>query len=83
MINQQTMPSITNFTIDPTTHAPTAVSRASYVANRPQLFKVFEKSWPMFTHFAFGYIAANTNWFAAEGIPITTFDDYGREIRSR
>lgn len=79
VINQQTMPSVTSFVIDPTTHAPTSVTDQPYVANAPQPFKAFEKSWPMFTGLPFGYVASNTNWFAAEGIPISTFDDAGRE----
>ena len=79
VVNQQTMPSVTQFTFDPVTHVPVTLTTAPYVANQPQPFRVFEKNWPMFTNFAFGYVAANTNWFAAEGVPITTFDDIGRE----
>lgn len=79
VLNQQTMPSVTQFTVDPATHVPTSLKTSPYSANVPQPFKAFEASWPVFTRFAFGYVANNTKWFAAEGIPLTTFDDIGRE----
>jgi hypothetical protein len=78
-LNQQTMPSVTQLTVNPVTHVPTLLATNPYTANAPQAFKVFESSWPVFTRFAFGYVARNINWFAAEGIPMTTFDDIGRE----
>jgi hypothetical protein len=78
VLNQQTMPSVTKLTLDPTTHVPITLRTKPYVANVPQPFKVFEQSWPLFENFRFGYVANNTNWFAAEGIPMATFDDIGR-----
>lgn len=78
-LNQQTMPSVTQLTIDPKTHVPVTLTTKPYVANVPQSFRVFEKSWPVFTKFPFGYVANNTNWFAAKGVPIAPFDDVGRE----
>lgn len=78
-LNQQSMPSVTQFAIDPVTHVPTAFRSSPYAANAPQPFRTYEASLPMFTRFAFGYVANNTKWFAAEGVPITTFDDIGRE----
>lgn len=78
-LNQQAMPSVTQFVVDPTTHVPTTLVAKPYVANTPQLFHTYEKSLPMFSKLAFGYTANNTNWFSAEGIPISPFDDAGRE----
>jgi hypothetical protein len=78
-LSQQTMPSVTQLTIDPVTHVPISLVTKPYAANAPQSFKTFETSWPLFTSFAFGYVAHNVDWFAAEGIPLTTFDDIGRE----
>jgi hypothetical protein len=78
-LSQQTMPSVTQLTLDPATHAPVTLTTAPYMANLPQPFRAFEQSRPMFTKFAFGYAARNTNWFAAEGVPMTPFDDMGRE----
>lgn len=46
--------------------------------NLPQDFTQFIGTQPFFTAFPFGY-RATVNWFEAAGIPITTFDDYGRE----
>ncbi len=41
-------------------------------------FTQFVGTQPFFTTFAFGYTAP-VRWFEAAGIPITTFDDFGRE----
>lgn len=76
---QQTMPSVTRFTTDPASGAPTSVATAPYVANKPQPFKAFYGNWPLFKNFPFGYVAPNVKWFAAEGLPLAPFDDYGRE----
>ncbi|NTV94680.1 MAG: hypothetical protein HGA75_04600 [Thiobacillus sp.] len=46
--------------------------------NEPKTFSQFVGTQPFFTNFVFGY-KAPVNWFEAAGIPITTFDDYGRE----
>ena len=77
--HQATMPDVTKSTFSATTGAPTALTEAPYAANVPQPFRVFDASWPVFTKFAFGYVANKVNWFAAEGIPIVPFDDAGRE----
>lgn len=77
-LNQQTMPSITRFTTD-ANGVPKSVVSAPYKVNRPQEFKAFETSLPLFKNFPFGYVADNVKWFAAEGIPIAPFDDVGRE----
>jgi hypothetical protein len=50
-----------------------------YVDNRPQLFKLFTIDQPFFIDFPFGYISEGVNWYEAAGIPLTAFDDYGRE----
>jgi hypothetical protein len=63
---------------------PTAVADSPYDAkngNTPQAFKLFEKNLPFFSYYfgsSFGYVANNVNWFAADGIPMTTYDDFGR-----
>jgi hypothetical protein len=48
--------------------------------NAPQAFPRFDTDLPFFTNpaFKFGYTLTDLNWFAADGIPITTFDDVGR-----
>ncbi len=51
---------------------------APYSANNPQGFALFVGTQPFFTTFPFGY-SANVDWFEAAGIPISTFDDFGRE----
>lgn len=78
-IHQQTMPSVTSFVTDPATGAPTSVTLSPYRANRPQQCKTFTTNAPVFKNFAFGYVAPNVKWFAAEGIPMAPFDDNGRE----
>lgn len=49
-----------------------------YVSNASQAFKAYYDNYPFFANFPFGYFLAGRNWFAAEGIPITTYDDAGR-----
>jgi hypothetical protein len=61
VVNQQTMPSVTQLTIDPVTHAPITLTAEPFVAHTPQPFRMFEKDWPVFTRFVFGYVANNTN----------------------
>ena len=46
--------------------------------NTPRTFTQFIGTQPFFTSFPFGYVAS-VNWFEAAGIPIATFDDFGRE----
>ena len=36
-------------------------------------------TFPFFTAFSFGYTLLDRKWFAADGIPITPFDDSGRK----
>lgn len=85
VVNQQTNPSVTAFSYQASTpllHLPSLVSSSPYTANKPQPFRTFEPSYPVFSGYfgsSFGYVAQNTKWFAAEGIPMTPFDDYGRE----
>lgn len=47
-------------------------------ANFPQPFKRFDTDLPFFVDFPFGYRLTEMNWFSADGIPITTYDDFGR-----
>ncbi len=49
-----------------------------YTSNDPQAFARFDSDIQFFPNFSFGY-TATVNWFAAEGIPLSTFDDFGRE----
>jgi hypothetical protein len=49
-----------------------------YLNNDPQAFVRFDSDIQFFSSFAFGYTAA-VNWFAAEGLPLSVFDDFGRE----
>ena len=65
--DQQAMPSAT----DPLNSLP-------YSLNLPQRFSLFYRSFPFFINFPFGYTQTGVNWFSAEGIPATPFDDSGR-----
>ncbi len=49
-----------------------------YNANVPQSFNRFNTDFPFFMSFPFGHVLKGVNWFAAEGIPITPTDDFGR-----
>ncbi len=77
--HQATMPDVTASSFSPTTGFPLALTEAPYKANVPQPFRLYDTDWPVFKKFPFGYTAGKVNWFAAEGIPITPFDDSGRE----
>ncbi|MDH5485289.1 MAG: hypothetical protein OEY43_08665, partial [Gammaproteobacteria bacterium] len=48
------------------------------LANIPQHFDRFDKDLPFFVNFPFGSRLTDTNWFAADGIPILPVDDAGR-----
>ncbi len=81
VLDQQTMPAITTFTTSATAsppNQPTAIASSPYTANQPQPVKLYVNNWPFFANFPFGYIASNLNWFTAEGVPMTTYDDAGR-----
>ena len=52
---------------------------AAYSANAPQPFNLFNIDFPFFVNFPFGYRASGVNWFAADGIPMTPYDDFGRD----
>ena len=61
-LSQQAMPGIT----------------APYSVNHAQHFDRFDKDFNFFQQFPFGQLVANTNWFAADGVPILPVDDQGR-----
>ena len=69
-VEQQAMPSVKQIT--PTTSNP-------YLANIRQRFQQFNLNYPFFNSLAFGYVLSDRKWFAADGIPITPFDDSGRK----
>ena len=52
-----------------------------YLVNEEERFLAYVVDQPFFTNpdFQFGYVSANVNWFEAPGIPVTAFDDSGRE----
>lgn len=52
---------------------------APMLDNLPQRFDLFTKDQPFFMNFPFGYTARDVSWFEAAGVPITAFDDSGRE----
>jgi hypothetical protein len=66
--DQQALPSLAN---------PPFVTQP-YASNVPQPFKLFYESFPFFVSFPFGYTLSGVDWFSAEGIPVTPFDDLGR-----
>jgi hypothetical protein len=81
VLDQQTMPAITTFTTSSTAqppNQPTAIASSPYQANQPQPVKLYIDNWPIFANFPFGYVADNLDWFTAEGIPMSTYDDSGR-----
>ena len=54
---------------------------APYIVNDTQLFEAYVMDQAFFIDptFQFGYVSEGVNWFEAAGIPLTAFDDYGRE----
>ena len=58
-----------------------------YIENAVEKFEAFVVDQPFFIDmlggldrgFQFGYVSEQVNWFEAPGIPVTAFDDYGRE----
>jgi len=50
-----------------------------YALNDPLASKLFTIDQPFFINFPFGYTAGGVDWFEAAGIPLTAFDDFGRE----
>jgi hypothetical protein len=52
-----------------------------YNLNDPLAFRFFVTDQPFFSNpaFQFGYVKEGVNWFEAAGIPLTAYDDYGRE----
>jgi hypothetical protein len=50
-----------------------------YAINDPQVSKLFTIDQPFFTNFPFGYTAEGVDWYESAGIPLTAFDDDGRE----
>ncbi|MEJ2155727.1 MAG: hypothetical protein P8X96_10350 [Desulfobacteraceae bacterium] len=52
---------------------------APYTDNTPQTIVRFDTDLPFFVDFPFGYRQSEMNWFAADGIPMAPFDDFGRK----
>lgn len=52
---------------------------APYASNEPLAFKLFTIDQPFFINFPFGYTVEDANWYEAAGIPLTAYDDFGRE----
>ena len=50
-----------------------------YADNGPLTFNLFTVDQPFFLNFPFGYTAEAVDWYEAAGVPLTAFDDYGRE----
>ncbi|MCU7853696.1 MAG: PKD domain-containing protein [Candidatus Thiodiazotropha sp. (ex Monitilora ramsayi)] len=50
-----------------------------YIENAEEMFEAYVVDQPFFINFPFGYISEGVNWFEAPGIPISAFDDFGRE----
>ena len=79
LLDQQAMPAMTAFdtAATPIPNVPTNLASDPYFANVPQEVKLYVNTLPFFSTFAFGY-TADVNWFSAEGVPVTTFDDFAR-----
>jgi hypothetical protein len=65
-------------TLEAVMHAMPGIGNP-FTGNVPQLIEEHYTNKPFFTNFAFGYVAANVNWFEGAGIPFSAFDDVGRE----
>lgn len=54
---------------------------APYLDNAIQLFEAHVVDQPFFINpaFKFGYVSEGVNWYEAAGVPMTAFDDFGRE----
>ncbi len=65
-------------TLEAVLHAMPGIGNP-YTNNVPQLVQEHFINKPFFTNFAFGYVAANVDWFEGAGIPYASFDDFGRE----
>jgi hypothetical protein len=52
---------------------------APYLQNDPLRFNLFTVNQPFFINFPFGYTAEDVDWYEAAGVPLTAFDDFGRE----
>jgi hypothetical protein len=52
-----------------------------YIENAVERFEAYVVDQPFFINpdFQFGYVSERVNWYEAPGIPITAFDDFGRE----
>jgi hypothetical protein len=50
-----------------------------YAINDPLVSKLFTLDQPFFINFPFGYTAPAVDWFETAGIPLSAFDDAGRE----
>lgn len=63
---------------DGTLHAGQQAMPGIANPNDPQVFEEHIGTLPFFINFPFGY-TADVNWFEAAGIPISVYDDSGRE----
>jgi hypothetical protein len=54
---------------------------APYIDNTAERFEAFVTDQPFFINpaFQFGYVKEGVDWYEAPGIPLTAFDDFGRE----
>ena len=50
-----------------------------YYANHPQRVEEHYTNKPFFVNFPFGYVPENVNWFEGAGVPLASYDDFGRE----
>ncbi len=58
-----------------------------YLVNEEKMFTAYVVDQPFFIdmlggvnrNFQFGYVSEGVNWYEAPGVPVTAFDDYGRE----
>jgi len=60
------------------THAMPGIANP-YFANQPQPVRERYRHKPLFVNFPFGYVANDVNWYEGAGIPMSPFDDFGRE----
>jgi hypothetical protein len=49
------------------------------VANHPQAMQEHFSHKPFFINFPIGYVASDVNWYESAGIPMSPFDDVGRQ----
>lgn len=74
----KSLPLVDRGTLVATQHAMPGMT-APYLGNSPHIAEEFYNDKPFFLDLPFGYVAEDVSWFEGAGIPLSAFDDFGRE----